>query len=145
MRGKIDRIDIDPSLRLARVVDYKTGGAYAAEGDTGTFDGGRRLQNIIYTMVARELEGLPARHGLDIDATGSRMVFGTRSFQPEGNIVTFAGGLTRVTEFTNESSIENSNQIMLTPDGQIVADTSRPDVTGAPNPWPAAALQSGSP
>lgn len=57
---------------------------------------------------------------LDIDATGSRMVFGTRSFQAAGNIVTFAGGLTRVTEFTNESSIENTNQIMLTPDGETI-------------------------
>ncbi len=57
LRGAIDRIDdLDDGLL---VVDYKTGSAYTAEGDTGTFHGGRRLQNVLYTMAARELEDAP--------------------------------------------------------------------------------------
>ena len=57
MRGAIDRIDERDDGVV--VIDYKTGGAYAAEGDTGTFDGGRRLQNVVYTMVAREISERP--------------------------------------------------------------------------------------
>jgi len=53
VRGAIDRID-----RLARglrVVDYKTGGTFSFAGKRGIWDGGRRLQHVIYSAVASQL------------------------------------------------------------------------------------------
>lgn len=50
VRGAIDRLD---ELRGGlRVVDYKTGGTYAFAARKGIYDGGRRLQHVIYTAVA---------------------------------------------------------------------------------------------
>ncbi len=53
VRGAIDRID-----RLARglrVVDYKTGGTFSFASKRGIWDGGRRLQHVIYSAVASRL------------------------------------------------------------------------------------------
>ncbi len=55
VRGAIDRID-----RLARglrVVDYKTGGTFSFASRRGIWDGGRRLQHVIYSAVASQLQG----------------------------------------------------------------------------------------
>ncbi|HSH46557.1 MAG TPA: PD-(D/E)XK nuclease family protein [Longimicrobiales bacterium] len=52
-RGAIDRVDADGAG--LRVVDYKTGRTGAFRADTGAFDGGRRLQNVIYAAVAESL------------------------------------------------------------------------------------------
>ena len=54
VRGAIDRID-----RLARglrVVDYKTGGTFSFASKRGIWDGGRRLQHVIYSAVASRLQ-----------------------------------------------------------------------------------------
>lgn len=55
LRGAIDRVDRLESGGL-RVVDYKTGGhrAYRA---TRPFNGGRRIQHVLYTHAARQLLG----------------------------------------------------------------------------------------
>ncbi len=50
VRGAIDRLDRVPGG--LRVVDYKTGGTYGFSGKAGIYDGGRRLQHVIYTAVA---------------------------------------------------------------------------------------------
>lgn len=51
--GAIDRIDRLP--RGLRVVDYKTGGTFSFAGRKGIWDGGRRLQHVIYSAVASQL------------------------------------------------------------------------------------------
>ena len=51
VRGAIDRLDRVPGG--LRVVDYKTGSTYGFGGKSGIYDGGRRLQHVIYTAVAR--------------------------------------------------------------------------------------------
>ena len=51
--GAIDRIDRLPSG--LRVVDYKTGGTFSFAGRKGIWDGGRRLQHVIYSVVASQL------------------------------------------------------------------------------------------
>lgn len=50
VRGYIDRLD-DHGAEL-RVVDYKTGGDYGYGGKSGIYDGGRRVQHVIYTLAA---------------------------------------------------------------------------------------------
>jgi ATP-dependent helicase/nuclease subunit B len=50
LRGAIDRIDED--LRGLRVIDYKTGVARDFGDKDGAFNGGRRLQLALYTLVA---------------------------------------------------------------------------------------------
>jgi len=58
--GKIDRVDVSPYGRRARVLDYKTGKAPARPGKKEiVFDKGRRLQLPIYLLASRRmLEGL---------------------------------------------------------------------------------------
>ena len=61
VRGFIDRIDghkDDGGTRL-RVVDYKTGGDYGYRKDSGIYDGGRRLQHMIYAAAAAALLDAP--------------------------------------------------------------------------------------
>ncbi len=53
VRGAIDRVDALPNG--VRVVDYKTGGTFAFSGRKGTWDGGRRLQHVVYSAVASRL------------------------------------------------------------------------------------------
>ncbi len=53
VRGAIDRIDALPGG--VRVVDYKTGGTFRFSGKRGVYDGGRRLQHVIYSAVAARL------------------------------------------------------------------------------------------
>lgn len=53
VRGAIDRIDKLP--QGLRVVDYKTGGTFGFAGRKGIWDGGRRLQHVIYSAVASQL------------------------------------------------------------------------------------------
>lgn len=53
VRGAIDRIDqLTSGLR---VVDYKTGGTFSFASRKGIWDGGRRLQHVIYSAVASQL------------------------------------------------------------------------------------------
>jgi ATP-dependent helicase/DNAse subunit B len=52
LRGRIDRIDISTDGRRARVIDYKTGKAYAREND---FGGGKSLQLPLYLLAASQL------------------------------------------------------------------------------------------
>ncbi|MEJ2310797.1 MAG: PD-(D/E)XK nuclease family protein [Gemmatimonadales bacterium] len=55
MRGAVDRVD-DRDSGLT-IVDYKTGSSHGFEPRSGTFNGGRRLQHIVYTKVVEELLG----------------------------------------------------------------------------------------
>ncbi len=59
LRGAIDRLDATSADAPMVVIDYKTGSAYNADGDTGVFHGGRRLQNVLYTMAVHDLLGRP--------------------------------------------------------------------------------------
>jgi len=55
LRGAADRVDGgDPELTI---VDYKTGSPFGFDRGSGTFNGGRRLQHIVYTRVVEELLG----------------------------------------------------------------------------------------
>lgn len=70
VRGTIDRIDRDPSGRLA-VIDYKTGRSDAFTGlVTDPVDAGRHLQLALYGLAAAEHFGEPAGggHGLPVEA-----------------------------------------------------------------------------
>ena len=62
LRGRIDRIDqTDEGLR---VVDYKTGSTWSFKAETRTFNGGRRLQHLLYREAIDHLNqaaGDPAR------------------------------------------------------------------------------------
>ncbi len=51
-RGRIDRIDLDPSARRARLLDYKTGGVPSGPVDLG---GGQTLQLPVYLLGAETL------------------------------------------------------------------------------------------
>jgi RecB family exonuclease len=53
--GKIDRIDVSPDGRKARVLDYKTGKAPAGSARTTVLDKGRRLQLPIYLLASRRM------------------------------------------------------------------------------------------
>ena len=57
VRGFIDRLD-DHGTEL-RVVDYKTGSDYGYGGKSKVYDGGRRLQHVIYTLAARKVLDRP--------------------------------------------------------------------------------------
>jgi ATP-dependent helicase/nuclease subunit B len=57
LRGAIDRVDRRPDGLV--VVDYKTGGSDRFERRHGTFNGGRRLQNVVYAAVAESLLDAP--------------------------------------------------------------------------------------
>ena len=50
LRGAIDRVDETPDGLV--VIDYKTGSPSHYERRHGTFHGGRRLQNLVYSVVA---------------------------------------------------------------------------------------------
>ena len=51
LRGKIDRIDIDPSGRYGLVIDYKTGGSFQRK----DLDFGKALQLPLYLMAIQQL------------------------------------------------------------------------------------------
>ncbi len=55
LRGAIDRVDREAGKLV--VIDYKTGGTERYERKHGTFHGGRRLQNVLYSAVAGALLG----------------------------------------------------------------------------------------
>jgi ATP-dependent helicase/nuclease subunit B len=61
LRGAVDRVDrADPDGSALRIVDYKTGVAGARWApSTGVFNGGRRLQHLLYTLAVEALEGRP--------------------------------------------------------------------------------------
>lgn len=84
VRGAVDRVD-DLGTHL-RVVDYKTGRDGRFGNKTGVFDGGRRLQHVIYSAVTQALfekavgrmeyhfptrRGENAVHAYDAEAYGS--------------------------------------------------------------------------
>ena len=68
VRGYIDRLD-DHGAEL-RVVDYKTGTDFRYGGKSGTYDGGRRVQHVIYTLAAAAV--------LDRTVSGMEYHFPTR-------------------------------------------------------------------
>lgn len=53
LRGRIDRVDVTPDGRRARIVDYKTGEVSVKEKDP--FQGGRAIQLPLYALAAREI------------------------------------------------------------------------------------------
>ncbi|MDP2959504.1 MAG: PD-(D/E)XK nuclease family protein [Longimicrobiales bacterium] len=57
IRGAVDRVDED--LEGLHVIDYKTGAVRDHEGETRTFNGGRRLQHAIYAEAAERALGRP--------------------------------------------------------------------------------------
>ncbi|MGI9628977.1 MAG: PD-(D/E)XK nuclease family protein [Longimicrobiales bacterium] len=59
VRGAIDRVD-DLGTHL-RVVDYKTGSFRRYDKKSGVYDGGRRLQNLIYSAVVEATHNKPVR------------------------------------------------------------------------------------
>ncbi len=68
VRGYIDRLD-DHGAEL-RVVDYKTGTDFRYGGKSGSYDGGRRVQHVIYTLAAAAV--------LDRTVSGMEYHFPTR-------------------------------------------------------------------
>lgn len=54
VNGAIDRVDRLPDDSLM-IVDYKTGSRHRFGGKTGDYDGGRRLQHVLYAAVAERL------------------------------------------------------------------------------------------
>ena len=60
-RGAIDRVD--ENLQGVHVVDYKTGVAWGLDADSGTFDGGRRLQHALYAHAAEQRLGVSVVSG----------------------------------------------------------------------------------
>ena len=57
VRGRIDRVD-DCGAYL-RVVDYKTGTDFGHDPKSGVYRGGRRLQHVLYTAAAAQVQGMP--------------------------------------------------------------------------------------
>jgi ATP-dependent helicase/nuclease subunit B len=57
VRGAIDRVDRTPEGLV--VIDYKTGSTARYSTKSGTYDGGRRLQHLVYTRVAALLLAEP--------------------------------------------------------------------------------------
>lgn len=78
VRGAIDRLDRVPGG--LRVVDYKTGRAYGFGSRTGIYDGGRRLQHVVYTTVA----------GLLHDETTERMEYQFPTRRGENRRITYS-------------------------------------------------------
>lgn len=96
LRGKIDRIDVDPSGRYALVIDYKTGGKFQAR----ALEEGTALQLPLYLLAIQQLlklkpvggeiyqinsaqtSGFYAREGLGETGSGtrSRAVFDRKGF-----------------------------------------------------------------
>lgn len=79
--GYIDRLD-DHGTEL-RVVDYKTGSGYGYGGRSGVYNGGRRLQHVVYTLAAREVLGRPVA-GMDYHFPTRRGENRVRSFEAGG-------------------------------------------------------------
>lgn len=67
--GAIDRVDRLEDGRLV-VIDYKTGSRIPYGGRSGTFDGGRRLQHVLYAEAAKRL--------FDADVASAEYHFPTR-------------------------------------------------------------------
>ena len=80
VRGYIDRLD-DRGAGL-RVVDYKTGRDYGYGGRSGIYNGGRRLQHLVYTLAAREVLGRPVA-GMDYHFPTRRGENRVRSFESD--------------------------------------------------------------
>ena len=57
VQGAVDRVDRD--RRGLHVLDYKTGSAYRFTPASAVFDGGRRMQHVIYAEAVERLLGEP--------------------------------------------------------------------------------------
>ena len=55
VQGAVDRVDQDGEG--LHIVDYKTGVPYGFEPESGVFNGGRRMQHVVYAEVAERLLG----------------------------------------------------------------------------------------
>ena len=73
IQGAVDRVDrLDEGLR---VIDYKTGSAFSFSSATGVFNGGRRMQHLVYAEAIEQL--------LDEDVTEVVYLFPTTSGRNE--------------------------------------------------------------
>jgi hypothetical protein len=61
LAGAIDRVD-ELADGAVVIVDYKTGSSLRFGGRNGPFDGGRRLQHVLYAAAAGRLLGRPISH-----------------------------------------------------------------------------------
>lgn len=80
VRGYIDRLD-DHGAEL-RVVDYKTGRDYGFDRRSGVYNGGRRLQHLVYSLAASEVLGRPVA-GMDYHFPTRRGENRARSFESD--------------------------------------------------------------
>lgn len=85
LQGRVDRVDELEEGRLL-VIDYKTGSAFRYQ--NGVFEGGRRLQHVLYCLAVEQLLGAPV----------SRMEYRFPTARAEGDHKSFdrgelAGGL----------------------------------------------------
>ena len=80
VRGYIDRLD-DHGAEL-RVVDYKTGRDYGFDRKSGVYNGGRRLQHLVYSLAASEVLGRPVA-GMDYHFPTRRGENRARSFEAD--------------------------------------------------------------
>ena len=80
VRGYIDRLDAHGAG--LRVVDYKTGRDYGFDRRSGVYNGGRRLQHLVYSLAASEVLGRPVA-GMDYHFPTRRGENRVRSFEAD--------------------------------------------------------------
>ena len=86
LRGAVDRIDRSPQGLV--IIDYKTGKVRGYAPETGAFNGGRRLQNYLYTQaVAQRFDAPVARMQYDFPTQR-----GQNHSQPYGPLELAGGG-----------------------------------------------------
>jgi ATP-dependent helicase/nuclease subunit B len=99
-KGIIDRVDIDPTGRLALVLDYKTGSTSAYEGmKKDDVDGGRRLQLAVYSLAARGAlgEGVQVRAAYwFITSKGKFALMPSGTIESEAVLERFGGAITAI-------------------------------------------------
>jgi len=97
IQGAVDRVDrVDEGLR---VIDYKTGSTFSFSSATGVFNGGRRMQHLIYAEAIEQL--------LDEDVTEVVYLFPTTNGRNEMRRFdrdSTRPGLALITEMLNQVS-----------------------------------------